>query len=776
MKKKSVCMLISAACILTLVGCNNVASSPQSEKSSDESQDSSIIKNDSSVSVSNEESSLPESSRGEVSSSFSQSSAEHSSSESESSFAPEGSNSSSEPDSSIPEESGSSDEPTSSIPEESGSNSEPTISFSRTQSEVKADILATKFDGYSFKEESDLNGKVEGTVDLATNSYRLSATQTLLNQEKSLFKYVGFSDDEYFNIENSRSSTHAKKKDIAQEVNEERKETKITVADAASDVSSAKESKTLYGENWFTVDASSLFMGEENNTFKVTTIDSSSYKVTMSATIDGTSHSLELLFNASNELTYGKLVSVEVVSGGDEGWDDGELYATSSTTSVTTKEATFSLGEQSNAPLIDTSAYFIADITDFSVSSYMDVKENSGKALVGETIKAPRIDKFVPSTALNASDFEIVNSSNTDVIGYESFCYKALSAGTSILTISDARRSVTKTIEITVEVPPLSLISIHLPARSMKVGESLEGTVSYSPAESDEEVEAVSLNEDIAQVTMSDRDNLTITGVKAGKAIIEIHSKKNPATKTNVEITVEKAEADASWIVGGWNYTAKKYTVQFVFANDKTGTATQTFTDDGMTNKASFVWDVDKDGNLTFTSWESKSTGPKEDFQKPSKVTSNASTSSIVISFAYLDWTDNGEDYSYRSAYNISLTKKAEQGDELWPANNYYGTTNKDFTVTLNLNADHTATFICENKTYQIKWSTEAVKNNTNLIRFHFSFITKVTNGEEFIDSADTETGCYGTVNHVRGKYGMINIGYKSNSVGTTRFTLFIQK
>lgn len=749
MTKKNICILLGAAFVLALGGCttNDNSSSPSSSKQI--SQDSSVEGNNSSASIpSSDKSSLPDSSKEE--SKIESSSNEESSSEVTSS-----------------EESSSS--------ESSSVSSEPVPSFTRSQNEVKADILATKIKGYSFEETSDLNGTVTGVVAFASNSYQLSGTQTLLGKESEIFKYVGYDDNEYYNIENTRTATYAKKKEIANEVNGEDKATKITLEDASSDVISASSnSKTLYGEDWLSADVLPLFTEEENNTFKVSTIDAFSYKVTMSGTKEGVSRSTELLFNEDHELTYGKLVSTETVSSGDEGWGDDDLYASTSSVSVTTKEATFILGERVDAPLIDPSPYFITDITDFSVSSYMDVKENSGKAIVGETIKTPCIDAFAPATALNAADFEIVSSSNTDVIAYESFCYKALSAGTSVLTISDARRSVTKTIEMTVEVPPLSLIAIHLPARSLKVGEAMNGTVTCSPSESNEEIEAVSLNEEVATVTLVDRGNITINGIKAGKAIIEVHSKKNPTVKTNVEITVEENAVNASWVVGEWNAVARAYTVKLVFNSDKTGSATQTFTnEDGMTNTATFSWDLDASGSLVFSSW---STGEHQYFQQPSSVTSNSSTLSITISFKYLDWTDTGDDYSYQNAYNISLTKKAEAQDELWPANNYFGTTNKDFTVTLNLNADHTATFICENKTYQINWSTEAVKNNTNMIRFHFSFITTPTNGETFIDSENTDTGCYGTVNHIRGKYGMISIGYKSNSLGTNRFTLFIQK
>ena len=761
MTKKSICILLGAAFVLTLGGCttNDNSSSSSFEQTS---QDSSSEGNNSSDSIpSSEKSSLPDSSIG--GSSREESEAESSSNEELSSEAASSEQTSSE-------ESASSE----STIESSSASSDSAPSFTRSQNEVKTDILATKIKGYSFEETSDLNGVVTGTVAFASNSYQLSGTQTLLGKESEIFKYVGYSDNEYYNIENTRTATYAKKKEIANEVNNEDKTIKITLADASSDVVSASSNnKTLYGEDWFSVDALPLFGEEENNTFKVSAIDASSYKVTMSGTKEGVSRSIELLFNENHELTYGKLIATETVSSGDEGWGDDDLYASTSSVSVTTKEATFLLGEKASAPLIDTSAYFITDITDFSVSSYMDVKENNGKALVGETIKAPRIDAFTPSTALNAADFEIVSSSNTDVIAYESFCYKALKAGTSILTISDARRSVIKTIEMTVEVPPLSLITIHLPARSLKVGEAMNGTITCSPSESNEEIEAVSLNEEVATVTLVDRENITINGIKAGKAIIEVHSKKNPTVKTNVEITVEESAADASWVVGEWNATARTYTVKLVFNSDKTGSATQTFIDEGTTNTATFSWDLDTSGNLVFSSW---STGTNQDFQQPSSVKSDASTLSIAISFKYLDWTDTGDDYSYRNAYNVSLTKKAEAADELWPANNYFGTTNKDFTVTLNLNADHTATFICENKTYQINWSTEAVKSNANMIRFHFSFITTPTNGEAFIDSAVIDEGCYGTINHMRGKYGMISIGYKSNSLGTNRFTLFIQK
>lgn len=754
MTRKNICILLGAAFALTLGGCTTGDNSSSPSSFEQTSQDSSTKGNSSSDSIpSSEKSSLPDSSIGN--SSREESGVENSSSEATSS-----------------EESASSE----SVIESSSVSSEPTPSFTRSQSEVKADILATKIKGYSFEETSDLNGVVTGTVAFASNSYQLSGTQTLLGKENEIFKYVGYDDEKYYSIENTRTATYAKKKEIANEVNSEDKATKITLTDASSDVTSASSNnKTLYGEDWFSVDVLSLFV-EENNTFKVSTIDASSYKVTMSGTKEGVSRSIELLFNEDHKLTYGKLVATEAVSSGDEGWGDDDLFASTSRVSLTTKEATFLLGEKANVPLIDTSAYFITDITDFSVSSYMDVKENNGKALVGETIKAPRIDAFAPSTALNASDFEIVSSSNPDVIAYESFCYKALKAGTSILTISDARRSVVKTITMTVEVPPLSLITIHLPARSLKVGEAMNGTITCSPSESNEEIEAISLNEEVATVTLVDRGNLTISGIKAGKAIIEVHSKKNPVIKTNVEITVEESAVDASWVVGEWNATARAYIVKLVFNSDKTGSATQAFTEGdakGLSNTATFSWQLDASGNLVFSSW---STGANQDFQKPSSVKSYASTLSITISFKYLDWTDTGDDYSYRNAYNISLTKKVEVVDELWPANNYFGTTNKDFTVTLNLNADHTATFICENKTYQINWSTEAVKTNANMIRFHFSFITTPTNGEAFIDSEDTDAGCYGTINHVRGKYGMINIGYKSNSLGTNRFTLFIQK
>ena len=765
MTKKNICILLGAAFVLTLGGCttNDNSSSNSFEQTS---QDSSLEGNSSSDSIpSSEKSSLPDSSS--EGSSSEESKVESSSNEESSSEATSSEQTSNEENTS-----------SESTIESSSASSEPTPSFTRSQSEVKADILATNIKGYSFEETSDLNGVVTGTVSFASNSYQLSGTQTLLGKENEIFKYVGYDDEEYYNIENTRTATYAKKKEIANEVNNEDKATKITLTDASSDVASASSNnKTLYGEDWFSADVLPLFTEEENNTFKATTVDAFSYKVTMSGTKEGVSRSIELLFNEDHELTYGKLVATETVSSGGEGWGDDDLFASTSSVSVTTKEATFLLGEKVNAPLIDTSAYFITDITDFSVSSYMDVKENSGKALVGETIKAPRIDAFTPSTALNASDFEIVSSSNTDVIAYESFCYKALKAGTSVLTISDARRSVTKTITMTVEVPPLSLITIHLPARSLEVGEAMNGTITCSPSESNEEIEAVSLNEEVATVTLVDRENLTINGIKAGKAIIEVHSKKNPTVKTNVEITVEGGTVDASWVIGEWNATARAYTVKLVFNSDKTGSATQTFTEgdaEGMTNTADFSWELDANGNLVFSSW---STGVNQDFQQPSSVKNDASTLSITIVFVYCDWTaDDSEGSVHRETGNISLTKKAEVTDELWPANNYFGTTNKDFTVTLNLNADHTATFICENKTYQINWSTEAVKGNTNMIRFHFSFITTPTNGETFIDSAVIDEGCYGTINHIRGKYGMISIGYKSNSLGTNRFTLFIQK
>lgn len=421
--------------------------------------------------------------------------------------------------------------------------------------QVKANVEATKFKGYSF--EDDSSKKASGTVSFNKNEILVKGTASFEDEgslEKSdLLMYRGFNNSTFYDIE-TYLGKHAKRKNIVSEVTDEKAQ--ILLDDAKKELDNV-----TYNKNWFQNNISKILV--EGATFTSKSEDDF-YKLTISYVSGHTVNNAVLSFDEDNQLVEGSMVSSTWPSDNFDEEKKAPIDPDQKPSSSSSYKATFVLGEDNKEEItFDVSKYYVTSIDEFYVSSYSDKEKNDGKAKAGDYVDL-KITKFSPSTALNVDEFKIVESSNPSVIEINSFTgsAKAVKAGESTLTISDPIESFKVTKKVTVESPSLNYIYLSIPAKTIKVDDTATIKIEAYPVESTEELEAISSNPDVVEIgEIVNRKSLSIKGLKEGTSDITVRSKSNPSVSKVLTITVEKKqeETELSWLIGTWKYVGDDY-------------------------------------------------------------------------------------------------------------------------------------------------------------------------------------------------------------------------
>lgn len=595
---------------------------------------------------------------------------------------------------STPEESSvSSSTPSSETPFPEPSSSEETITLPTTLDEIKANIIGTKFKGYSFEETGKRIAK--GNVAFQENELKVEGSSTYDGDTSELFVFRGFDDDNYYSIQKDGGKS-AKKLYLVETIEDESKQ--IT-----KDAALEKISEYRYNSSWFTSAILELF--QEGNTTKFESKEKGEgYVVTLSEVSTGrVTKDATLNFDKNNQLLSGEYNNSKW---GEENWDETKnepIDKEQNPSSFEDYKATLVLGEEAKGTSlsIDASSYFVSSIDTVYVSSYSDKQTNNGKAVAGDYVDLELVS-YSPSTAFNNGDIKIISSSNPEIIEISSYgSAKALKAGTCTLTVGDPLGEVTKEIQMTVTNPSIHTIYLYAGENGYSDGynatiapnEEKKLKIDFFPKESDDVLEASSTDNSIVQIVgiSEDRTILTVKGLKEGTALISVHVKGNTkvANSRDVAITVEAPviEEDSTWLIGTWkgntSASGETFTNKFEFKMDKTGSVTQKVAGVAVPNEASFSWSYTTADGLKFSKWSS------EDYmiQSPSKIVVSDDKATLTITARC---TNSDDDYQ-----TISMVLKKEATID--PAEALLGTwTEKivDVSAKLILKSDKTASLV----------------------------------------------------------------------------------
>lgn len=499
--------------------------------------------------------------------------------------------------------------------------------ITKTLKEIKNNILATSFKGYSFTDKSDKT--VEGTVTLGTKSILIKGKASFEEESvPNMIYYRGIEGNLFYDIENFTT-----RKATKQSVSTEKSENHLTEASALELIKEAP-----YGASWITEDVLSFFNDGVSVTSEVKEEENKAYSVTLDAYLGGTTTAKASLSFSEDD----KLQTVDYVK---SVWTEDEfdnetkkpIDPDGKPTSKVSKKGTLVLGEIGEETF-DVSPYFVTSVPNFYVSSYDDIKKNSGKAVVGKTIHL-EVGSYLPATALNDSEIQIISSSDTEVIDKNILgLFEAKKKGTSTLTISDLSCSFTETIEMVVETPPLT--SLWLTAnngKEVEINKTLDLKVEFYDAASEEEFSAVSTNESVLSIVglSSDRKTLTVKGIAIGTSDVYLKNATGEITSRKITITVKEKSADPSketaWLIGTWKGDEDSgYNTTMIFNSDGTGKYKQT-----GTSYFNFGW--------TYNASTKTLSFPKDQWKAPRmkiyKVVVNSSISTIKIS-----WDDPSEE------------------------------------------------------------------------------------------------------------------------------------
>lgn len=496
----------------------------------------------------------------------------------------------------------------------------------KTLEEIKNNILATSFKGYSFTDKSDKT--VEGTVTLGTKSILIKGKASFEEESvPNMIYYRGIEGDLFYDIENFTT-----RKATKQNVSADESENHLTEASALELIKEAP-----YTASWIIEDVLSFFHDGTSVTSEVKEENNKAYSVTLDAYLGGTTTATaHLSFSEDNKLqTVDYVKSVWAVDEFDSETKK-PIDPNGKPTSKTSKKGALVLGEIGEETF-DVSPYFVTSVPTFYVSSYDDIKKNSGKAAVGKSIRL-EVESYLPATALNDSEIQIISSSNTEVIDKNILgLFEAKKKGTSTLTISDLAHSFTETIEMVVETPPLS--SLWLTAnngKEVEINKTLDLKVEFYDAASEEEFSAISTNESVLSIVglSADRKTLTVKGLAIGTSDVYLKNATGEITSKKITITVkEKSEEpseETAWLIGTWEGDDESYNTTMIFNSDGTGKYKQT-----GTSYFNFGWIYNASTKaLSF---------PKDQWKAPKmkiyKAVVNSTKSKITIS-----WDDPYED------------------------------------------------------------------------------------------------------------------------------------
>ena len=522
--------------------------------------------------------------------------------------------------------------------------------------QIKANVEATKFKGYSF--EDDSSKKASGTVSFNKNEILVKGTASFEDEgslEKSdLLMYRGFNNSTFYDIE-TYLGKHAKRKNIVSEVTDEK--VQILLDDAKKELDNV-----TYNKNWFQNNISKILVEGAAFTSKS---EDDFYKLTISYVSGHTVNNAVLSFDEDNQLVEGSMVSSTWPSDNFDEEKKAPIDPDQKPSSSSSYKATFVLGEDNKEEItFDVSKYYVTSIDEFYISSYSDKEKNDGKAKAGDYVDL-RITKFSPSTALNVDEFKIVESSDPTVIEINSITgsAKAVKAGESTLTISDPIGSFKVTKKVTVTSPSLNSIWISITNKTLKVNDTATIKIEAYPTESDEELEAISSDPTVVKIgeISADRKSLSIKGLKEGTSNITVRSKNNPdVTSRALTITVEKKQEEqpTDWLIGTWKNTTTAtnedkdtitFNTTFTFNSDGGGKIVQKVTRVAYDNEATFNWAYDGT-TIKFSSWYSE----ENTLSTPTNVVIAEDKSSISLIMPSQD------NYDKKHKLNMQLLKENE--------------------------------------------------------------------------------------------------------------------
>lgn len=453
------------------------------------------------------------------------------------------------------------------------------IPVTKTLEEIKNNILATSFKGYSFVDKSDRT--VQGTVTIGAKSILIQGRAEFEEETvNNMIYYRGIQNGFFYDIENF-TSRKADKKNVGTEEGENY----VTEENALKLIKEAP-----YTASWMTEDILSLLEeGRGTTASPIQKNKDNTYSIALEAYLGGTTTAEANLSFSEND----KLQSIDFTKKiwSEEEFDDEAkrpLDPDGKPFSQVSKKGTLLLGEIGEETF-DVTPYFVTSVPTFYVSSYDDIKANNGKAVMGKTVHL-EVERYLPNTALNDNEIQIVSSSNTDVIFKNSIgSFEAKNKGTTTLTISDLSGSFVETIDVTVVAPPIT--ALYLAAKNGKeveIDKTLDLEVEVYDALTEEPFSAVSTDESVLSIVgfSSDKRTLTVKGLTVGTSEVYLKNETGSITSKKIEITVkEKGQTpaeDVAWLIGEWE--GDEDTSSMIFKDDGTGT----FKQYGRTN--TFGW------------------------------------------------------------------------------------------------------------------------------------------------------------------------------------------
>lgn len=530
-----------------------------------------------------------------------------------------------------------------------------------TLEQIKANISATEFNGYTFEEKG--KNVASGTVSFQENELKAQGTSTYDGITSDLFIYMGYDASLFYSIKND-SGKQAKKYNIVESVSNNK--IQITKENAVAQIKAYR-----YNSMWFTDAVLELFKEGNTTTFK-TEEKAEGYIVTLSETLsERTTKDVTLNFNENNNLVSGTYKSSKWDS---DNWDsekNAPIDSDQNPSSYELYNVELNLGKVVTGVTLsfDVQPYYVTKINEFYVSSYSDKKANNGKALAGDYVNLD-VKSFAPSTAYDGDDLKIISSSDQSIIEVSSlFSARALKAGKCTLTIGNEFGNVTATIEMIVSSPSINSIYLYAGMKGYSSGytatiapeEEAKLQIEFYPSSAEGELEGISSDTSVVSIVgvANNKSYLTVKGVAEGTAEITVRVKdSNPVIENTrkVTITVKKkeTESDASWLVGTWkaynevdNLDEDTFTTTFKFLSDHTGNVSQKVAGIAAPNSATFEWSYTESEGLKLTSWVTE----EYTIKQPTKIVISDDKKTLSI-------TASCQGYEDHSTITMALTKE----------------------------------------------------------------------------------------------------------------------
>ena len=270
-------------------------------------------------------------------------------------------------------------------------------------------------------------------------------------------------------------------------------------------------------------------------------------------------------------------------------------------------------------------------------------KEDSLSFPVNRYVEA-QAESLVPEKALD-SKLTITKSTNNSVVSVApSGVVKAIGVGETKLTIV-SETGIEKEVSVKVVSPKLTSIKANTYSSYHYKGDSETLYITKTPDNSLDEIEVVSLTEEIIEVVKDDDGYYSLHNIGLGQGIVEVRSKTDPSVKTTVSYLVEEKktiEEVKANVVGSWVGDAPSYNNStrvkdaFTVSYKADGTGTLTLNKEGT----GYTFIVGKAYDFTYTFLANGS------FQdRPVSLT----RSTIVLDHGSIIWTysNNNADFYY---------------------------------------------------------------------------------------------------------------------------------